>query len=201
MNRLGLAAGLLLGLWSSPVLAAARPTEPLAAPLAALFAASASEFGLSETLLMAIAQVESGLNPWAVNVAGRSYACLSREEALAVARAGQSFDVGLMQINRWWLKKYGLSLEAVLEPAANIRFGSWILKQELERWGDLRRAVGAYHSPQPRRAEAYAGRVLAALQSESFRPAISYPIPASSEKLKVAGTLTRNSMKVRPRHE
>ena len=201
MNRLGLAAGLLLCLWSSPVLAVARPAEPLAV----LFTASATEFGLSETLLTAIARVESGLNPWAVNVAGRSYACQSREEALAVARAaqaaGQSFDVGLMQINSWWLKKYGLSLEAVLEPATNIRFGSWILKRELDRWGDLRRAVGAYHSPQPRRAEAYADRVLAALQSENFRPTISYPIPASSEKLKVAGTLTRNSMKVRPRHE
>ncbi len=52
-------------------------------------------------LALAIARVESGLNPWAVNVAGRGYQPKTREEASAIIdqawRRGVSFDVGLIK--------------------------------------------------------------------------------------------------------
>jgi len=208
MSGRGLAVLLvIISFWSQP-LWAARPAE------SGLFAAPAAEFGLSAELLTAIAKVESGLNPWAVNIAGRGYQCVSREEALARAEkaraAGLSFDIGIMQINNWWLDKTGLSLDAALEPQTNIQFGSWILKQELERFGDVRRAVGAYHSPRPHRAGPYADRVLAAL-NKNVKAA---PYPASEQLqagpeglpakgLKAAGfrLKTHQTMKVRKRHE
>jgi soluble lytic murein transglycosylase-like protein len=56
-------------------------------------------------LVEAIARQESGLNPLAVNIAGKSYYPATREEAEQLIQkaiaAGQSFDVGKMQINSW----------------------------------------------------------------------------------------------------
>ncbi|MCL2029795.1 MAG: lytic transglycosylase domain-containing protein [Deltaproteobacteria bacterium] len=198
MKSLYPAALLLVFLWSQP-LCAARTAEPFEA----LFPMVTAEFGLPEGLLTAIAKVESGFNPWALNIGGRAYQCLSKEEALARAKAaraaGRSFDLGLMQINSWWLDKFSLSLEAILEPRTNIRLGAWILKEELERHGDLRRAVGAYHSPRPHRAGPYADLVLAAWGKKAPpSPAVStIHFIQHSREIKVSGTLSANSMKVR----
>lgn len=56
-------------------------------------------------LVEAIARQESGLNPLAVNIAGKSYYPATREEAEQLIRkaiaAGHSFDVGKFQINSW----------------------------------------------------------------------------------------------------
>ncbi len=92
------------------------------------------------------------------------------EEARA---GGRSFDVGLMQVNNWWLKKYDISLEAALDPAANVYFGAWILKEELRRHGSLRAAVGAYHSPTAFRANRYADQVMAALEGKTPKKSAS----------------------------
>jgi len=137
-------------------------------PVAELFAAPCLELGIPCPLTMAIARVESGLHPWSLNIEGRSFKFKTREAALAKARqafsADRSFDVGLMQVNSWWLKRYGIPLEAALDPLANIYLGGWILKKEIARHKDLRSAVGAYHSPNPDKARRYANVVLAALE-------------------------------------
>jgi len=194
---------LILSGLGSPPFAAARTAENLES----MFLVSAAEFGLSVDLLRAIGRVESGLNPWAVNVAGQGHQFSSKEEALDKLRearaAGLSFDIGVMQINNWWLDKSGLSLEAALEPMSNIRLGGWILKQELERYGNLRQAVGAYHSPQPHKAGPYAGRVLAAMKKEDFMETAPAPFkpsaPKQSRNMKISGSLPIESMKVRKR--
>lgn len=140
----------------------------LAAGQEAYFEAAAQEVDVPPALTKAIAHVESEGWPWALNVAGRSYFYESKAEAVAAAKeaeaAGRSFDVGAMQVNNWWLKRYGIPLEAAFDPAANILFGSWILKQELERAGDTWTAVGRYHSPNAKRGERYANRVRRALE-------------------------------------
>ncbi|MDR2947443.1 MAG: lytic transglycosylase domain-containing protein, partial [Candidatus Adiutrix sp.] len=51
-----------------------------------LFEAPSQALGLPAALLMAVAEVESGLKPWSVNVSGRSFRFASREEALLKAR-------------------------------------------------------------------------------------------------------------------
>ena len=146
-------------LWLCPAFAAGHE---------ALFAAAAREVDVPPTLTQAIARVESKDWPWALNIEGRSLFFDTKAEAVAAARraeaAGRSFDVGAMQVNNWWLKRYGIPLEAAFDPAANILLGSWILKQEMEREGDTWKAVGRYHSPNAKRGERYANQVRRALE-------------------------------------
>ena len=114
-------------------------------------------------LAEAIARQESGLNPLAVNIAGKSYYPATREEAeqliqKAVA-AGQSFDVGKMQVNSWWMDRLGIDPLSLLDPATNERWGKWILAEEIARHGLNWKAVGKYHSPDSERGRQYAWRI------------------------------------------
>ncbi|MBQ4133450.1 MAG: lytic transglycosylase domain-containing protein, partial [Desulfovibrionaceae bacterium] len=91
------------------------------------------------------------------NVTGKSFMPNSKEDALAVANqaweAGKSFDVGLMQINSQWLRRFSLTPEYVLDPERNIIIGTWILAQEIKRFGLGWKAVASYHTPVNKNAE------------------------------------------------
>jgi soluble lytic murein transglycosylase-like protein len=152
------------------VLAGSVVTVPARAeqlPLVPMFAEAAHAWGVPAAWTQAIAHVESGLSPWALNIEGKGYRFDSKEKALAKAKEaeaeGRSFDSGVMQVNNFWLKKYGIPLEAALDPLANIYLGSWILKQEIARHGESWNAVGAYHSPNEDRGRRYAEMVKDAL--------------------------------------
>ncbi len=95
------------------------------------------EFRISPDLLRAIAITESNMNPKAENIATK--------------------DRGLMQINPWWFPKLqviGIDPESLWNPCVSIKAGSWILSQEISRYGYSWTAVGAYH------AGAYTSRTL-----------------------------------------
>ena len=143
------------------------------------FEAAAREVDVPPELTQAIARVESGGTPYALNVEGRGYFFDSKEEALAAASeaqaAGKSFDSGVMQINNWWLKRYDIPLEAVFDPAANILLGSWILRQELDRHGDTWTAVARYHSPNTDRGNQYVALVRRALERGTVKTKKSAP--------------------------
>ena len=132
----------------------------LAALLCLHTAALAAEPGPPAPLVEAIARQESGMNPLALNVAGKSYYPATREEAEQLIRkaiaAGQSFDVGTMQINSWWMERLALDPFSLLDPATNERWGRWILAEEIARHGLNWKAVGKYHSPDPERGRQYA---------------------------------------------
>jgi len=114
----------------------------------------------SAPLVEAIARQESGLNPLAVNIAGKSFYPATREEAERLIRkaiaAGQSFDVGKMQINSWWMEHYAIDPFSLLDAATNEHWGKWILAEEIARHGLNWKAVGKYHSPDPERGRQYA---------------------------------------------
>ncbi len=120
----------------------------------------AAEPGPPPKLVEAIARQESDLNPLAVNVAGKSYLPATREEAeriiQAAQAAGKSFDVGLMQVNSWWMERYGIPPTSLLDPEVNAAWGKWILAQEISRHGLNWQAVGKYHSPDTERGRRYA---------------------------------------------
>lgn len=163
-------------------------------PVVELFEAPSLELGLSKPLTLAIAGVESGLRAWTLNIEGQSFRFNSKDEALAKAReawaAGRSFDVGMMQVNSWWLRRYDIPLEAALDPLANIYFGGWVLKQEIARHGgDLKAAIGAYHSPNPARASHYADMVMAALERgpQPARAAARRPAPVAQDAVPQKG--------------
>ena len=111
-------------------------------------------------LVEAIALQESGLNPFTVNIAGRSYYPATREKAKQLIQkaiaAGLSFDVGKMQINSWWMERYDIDPLSLLDPAINESWGTWILAEEIARYGLNWKAVGKYHSPDPERGRRYA---------------------------------------------
>ena len=120
-------------------------------------------YNVPKRLVLAIAKQESGLKPWVINVAGKDFNAKSREEALGIIHAarmrGLSHDIGIMQINDWWLRKLNIAPETALEPENNITLGVWILAREIRRHGYNWKAVGAYHSPTPWRQQQYVQRV------------------------------------------
>src|SRR5581483_12033605 len=96
---------------------------------------AAHRYGVSAQLLYAIARVESGLNPAAVNRSHR-------------ARTG-SYDIGLMQINSSHLPtlaRYGIREADLYNPCTNIHIGAWLLADAFSRHGITWDAVGAYNA-------------------------------------------------------
>lgn len=132
-----------------------------------LFDGPCAQLGVPKTLALAIARHESGLHPYILNIAGKAVHLRTQEQALHITRQalarGLSFDVGLMQVNVYWIKKYKLPLETVLDPQSNVKIGVWILSQEIKRHGLSWRAVASYHTPlhkNPDRGRAYALAIL-----------------------------------------
>lgn len=137
-----------------------KKTLALAVLLCLHTSALAAEPEPPAPLVEAIARQESGLNPLALNIAGKSYYPSTREEAERLIQkaitAGQSFDVGKMQINSWWMERLAIDPFSLLDPATNERWGKWILAEEIARHGLNWKAVGKYHSPDSERGRLYA---------------------------------------------
>jgi len=114
-------------------------------------------------LLNAIGIQESGMNSLAINVAGKSHYPATREEAVKIIQeaqaAGKSFDVGMFQVNSWWMKRYGIPPESLLDPEVNRQWGLFILGQEIARHGLNWKAVAKYHSPDMERGRRYAWKI------------------------------------------
>jgi len=107
-------------------------------------------WGVHPHLLYAIAKVESGLNPKALNV-----------------NRNGSEDIGLMQINSSWLprlkKEFGIEREQLFEPCTSLEVAGWILWHNRQQLGDTWNAVGAYNARSEHLRLAYAERVHRAL--------------------------------------
>ena len=148
-----------LTLTAAPLIGNAATTGPsIHAPWSACFRQAALYYRLPPTLLVAVAQTASRLNPAAVNV----------------NRDG-SRDVGLMQINSRWLPALGLigiRPERLYEPCVSIWVGAWLLSDAIAIHGYNWDAIGAYnagdrHTPAAaQRRAAYAGRVARNLPGE-----------------------------------
>ncbi|MGE4403236.1 MAG: lytic transglycosylase domain-containing protein [Desulfobulbus sp.] len=148
-----------------------------------MFQEAAQFWGVPTAWTQAIADVESGSNPWSLNIDGKGYKLASKEKAVAMAKhaeaEGRSFDSGIMQVNNFWLKKYGIPLEVAFDPLANIYLGSWILKQEIDRHGQTWEAIGAYHSPNESKGRRYAEMVKGAL-AKGWAPKVTVSGTVSS---------------------
>jgi soluble lytic murein transglycosylase-like protein len=92
-------------------------------------------------LIMAVIEVESRFDRWAVSHAGA---------------------VGLMQVMPFWPKQLGMSNEELVRIPQNIRMGCTILKHYLDREkGDYTKALARYNGSRGRRT--YADKVLTRL--------------------------------------
>jgi len=96
------------------------------------FREAAELYGVPAELLIAIARVESGMDPNALNV-----------------NKDGSVDVGLMQVNSAWKSRLGPGWEAIEDPCFNVMVGAWILRQCIDRYGISWDAVSCYHTGRP----------------------------------------------------
>ncbi len=85
----------------------------------------ASKADLAPELVLAVINVESNFNPWAISSAGAQ---------------------GLMQIMPFWLKEIPEAGDNLFDMRTNLRFGCTILKHYLDREkGDFTRALARYN--------------------------------------------------------
>jgi len=103
----------------------------------------ASHNELQPELVLALIEVESGFNRYAVSATG--------------AR-------GLMQVMPFWKKEIGHPRDRLFDPATNIRYGCQILRHYLDNTGDVSRALHHYNG-RHRQAGLYSSRVLTALKA------------------------------------
>lgn len=95
--------------------------------------------GMPTEALYRIVSTESSFNPYAIGVVGGrlSRQPISKREAVATAlyleNANWNFSVGLAQINRYNLPKYGLDYESAFEPCANLRAAASIYTECFNR--------------------------------------------------------------------
>lgn len=100
------------------------------------FEEAGQEFNVNPRLLKAIAEVESGMRPAAIN---RDH--IERTKTI---------DIGLMQINSGnlpRLAKQGVTKQALLDnPCLNVKVGAQILAEKYKKEGTNWEAVGAYNA-------------------------------------------------------
>lgn len=149
------AIALAFGFAAAPATAGPRIDARTFATLAATCAPHVDRLTLE-----ALVRTESAYNPYAIGVVGgrlrRQPATL--EEAVATARSlerqGYNFSVGLGQVNRYNLARFGETIETAFDACRNLRAGGTILAEcfarSLPRYGDqqqaLRAALSCYYS-------------------------------------------------------
>lgn len=89
----------------------------------------------AETTIAAVIRVESGGNPFAVNInGGPAVRASSLTEAVRIAtaaiKAGFRVDMGLMQVDSANLSKLGATVPQMFDPCANIHAGALILSAD-----------------------------------------------------------------------
>ncbi|OXI48711.1 transglycosylase SLT domain-containing protein [Burkholderia aenigmatica] len=117
---------------------------------------------VSVSLMRGIAQVESGMNPNALNT-----------------NTNGTVDIGLMQINSTWLPtlaREGITRESLFDACTNAYVGAWILSQNIRQLGPNWNAIGAYNAASPDKRLAYARKVYDAIRTMPDSPDTPMPI-------------------------
>ncbi len=114
---------------------------------------SCPDLAVSKSIIEHVVRIESSFNPYAIGVVGGR---LERQpknlfEAMATARMlekrGYNFSLGLAQVNRYNLRKYGIhSYKNAFDACTNLIAGSRILAECQQRLGDWGKAFSCYYS-------------------------------------------------------
>ncbi len=119
-----------------PAAAALNSREKALVPL---FEEPCRRFGIPRVLALAIARQESDSRPLLINIQGKDVLPHTPAEALRMAESclaqGLSFDVGLMQINSYWIRRYRIPLRRLFHPRDNIYVACFILAGSMRRDG------------------------------------------------------------------
>ncbi|MCS3848993.1 type IV secretion system protein VirB1 [Xanthomonas arboricola] len=138
--------------------------------------AACSEMAVPMDVMRHIVNVESSYNPYAIGVVGGRLVRQPKSlgEALSTVKMleekGYNFSVGLAQVNRYNLNKYGLdSYEKAFQQCSNLQAGSRILAECYSRSGrDWGKSFSCYYSGNfvTGYRHGYVQKIFASLQSE-----------------------------------
>lgn len=96
---------------------------------------AAESYKLDPWLLLAYAKVESSFKSSAINRNNDK---------------NRSLDIGMMQINSFWfpiIGKFGITPQHLMDPCLSLFVSSWIISQNIKRFGYNIDGIGAYNSP------------------------------------------------------
>lgn len=88
------------------------------------------------------------------------YSVIQAESSFLTTAVSPKGARGLMQVMPSWTRIFHIDSDDLFHPATNIHVGTLILRDELKRYGNLRRALAAYNSGRPHGQEHYVNRVL-----------------------------------------
>ena len=143
---------LMVALWFEAAAAASATPENVC--VREMVSAAAAE-GIPLGVLYAVAMTETGrkgaLQPYALNIEGRTVFAATKDQALAqFAQARRSgkilIDLGCMQINHHYHGREFSSPAAMLDPTQNVRYAAHFLKELRSREGSWAMAVARYHA-------------------------------------------------------
>jgi soluble lytic murein transglycosylase-like protein len=117
------------------------------------FEDAGKKYAISPMLLECIARTESNLDPTATN-----------------KNKNGSVDIGLMQVNSYWIRILGLDRDRLITDACyNTMAGALILRQCIDRHGYTWEAVGCYNAISMDKKTAYSWKIFRQLKSERRR--------------------------------
>jgi soluble lytic murein transglycosylase-like protein len=141
------------------------------------FQDAGAAYGLNPGLLESIARVESGMKQNAIN-----------------RNKNGTIDIGLMQINSFWIASAGLDKELLLKDACyNTKAGARILKGCIDRYDYSWKAVGCYNAVSDSKRKGYAWKVYKLLDRE--KPANRFASQNNSDGSK-GETVKRDNMQL-----
>lgn len=117
--------------------------------------AAADEFGIPLGVLYAVGMTESGgkkgLQPLAMNIAGKPYVASSLSDALdrfetERARGVKLIDLGCMQINHHYHGGRFASVTEMFDPHKNVQYAARFLNELHDRHDTWTMAVARYHA-------------------------------------------------------
>jgi hypothetical protein len=181
IKRLGVVAGSAMVptvLFSVPARPSGRPdvlTMPLLGPeesrpalLLGLISWVEAYYAIPESLLAAMAFVESGRSvpslprnpwPWTLNIGGQGqfYETKASAQANLLKNASDEplIDVGLLQINTKWHASNFNALSDMLDPTANILYAGHYLASLAYKHGSWTKGVASYHASRPEARQRY----------------------------------------------
>lgn len=153
------------------------------------------------SVMTAIVKVESGGNPWAININKANQRLLAQPQTKAQAEAwvrwfvanGYNIDIGLAQINIKNIQKFKLDPVSFLEPCNNLELAGKILKSNYDNAAKtsknsddaVRNAISAYNTGNFRSGykNGYVGKVMAKLSGQPIQKNTNYSMipPLSSQ--------------------
>jgi hypothetical protein len=184
---------LLLAAAAPPKAAYGPPSPPTPYDLCEAAVEAARTKIIPETLLPAIARVESGRLdpvfsrvrpwPWTINVEGVGSFFDSKADAIAAVQAFQakgvrSIDVGCMQVNLMYHPDAFPTLEDAFDPGTNAAYAVRFLTSLYGQTKDWNLAAAYYHSQTQELGEDYQRRLFGRVMTP-MGPAAAPPAPAS----------------------